>query len=137
MGFFSNLFKGGSDQINNFFWGAWKAYVFMGDDEGRASAIAACIVATKDQRESMIKGLNHFGSNINKNSELPPSDSKIISEKINSLIEEIIEATAHNPGLSDVSRAHASLKQLYPSAQKALASFNGSYFDDKYPELKS
>ena len=135
MGFFSNLLKG-PEKVNEFFRGAWKSYVFLGEDEGRASAIAACIIAAKPQRDSMIKELANIGAEIESSNDSPESDRQSITAKINMLLDEINVATAHNPGISDVARAKTTLKNSYPEAEKALAMFDGDYFVNKFPQIK-
>ena len=136
MGFLSNLLKGG-DKVNDFFWGAWKTYVYLGEDEGRASAVTACIVAAESQRKSMIKGLGVFGSKLETYDDIPSEIKTDMLKRIKVLLVDLTAVDCLKIGIMDVGRAKNDLKDSFPDAERALARFEGDYFDKKYPQINN
>lgn len=133
------LLKKGADKVSDFFWGAWKVYVFKNDREGYEAAITAATVAAESQRDSFIQAVSHFRENLSLNEDLSDDEKTHLLEcqkRLDELIKELLSLEAQRPGLTEVVKSKAQLASRFPQAANALDKYDADYFYRKFPDLK-
>jgi hypothetical protein len=138
--FVFKILKRGADKVSDFFWGAWKAYVFKNDYEGYVAALTAAVVAKGVQSESFIVALKTFKIELASRKFDETNLNEELTHCLSRLDALIIELTAIQSAPSDpqeVVKAKLFLSKSYPDAAEALAKFDGDYFYQRHPELRS
>ena len=133
------LLKKGADKVSDFFWGAWKVYVFKNDREGYEAAITAATVAAASQRDSFIRALPHFREHLSLNEDVTDDERAHLlecQERLDGLIRELLSLKAQRPGLTEVVRSKGQLASRFPEAANALDKYDAEYFYRKFPDLK-
>jgi hypothetical protein len=133
------LLKKGADKVSDFFWSAWKVYVFKNVREGFEAAVTAATVAAESQRNSFIQALSHFRENLSLNEDSTDDERAQLHEcqgRLDELIEELVSLNAQRPGLTEVVRSKAQLASRFPEAANALDKYDADYFYRKFPDIK-
>jgi hypothetical protein len=128
-------FKKGADKITDFFWNAWKAYVFFGDEEAREAASLALATAGSTQRKSMVFAFEDLKGKVFKSEDFKNSDSKVVADRFSNLSNDFSALVSSSISISTLGQLKQDFNKSYPECFKALSLFDSKYFLRKYPDL--
>ena len=128
--------KKGADKINDFFWSAWKAYVFFDDNEAREAASLALAIAGVAQRKSMVFAYEDLKSKLFKTIDIQNPDSKVMADRFDKLSDDFNVLVNSSISALTLVQLKQDFSKSYPECSKALSLFDSKYFVRKYPDLE-
>lgn len=127
--------KKGADKINDFFWDAWKSYVFFADDEAREAASLSLAVASPTQRKSMVFAFEDLKDKVFKSDDFKNPDSQVMIDRMNNLSNDFNALVNISISTSALVKLKQDFNKSHPECSKALSLFDSKYFLRKYPDL--
>lgn len=132
--------KKNADKVTDFFWNAWKAYVFHGDEGAREAASLTLAVAVDNQRKSMVVAYEAFKTKLLASGALTEDPTmKLNAENITVRFEKLsadFKVLANSSiSVTSITAMKAEFKREHPEAEKALAKFDSDFYLRKYPDI--
>ena len=135
--FKKKLFSVTSDQLNDYCFDAYKAFIHLNDNEALFALGTCLVVLGEEQRMGMFKALDHYSTAAAK-ALIDISTTDPVINKVLYRIEEANRTIATIATLScsmeEVVMFKMALNEKFPNAALALNKFNGNYFKAKHSD---
>ena len=124
-----------ANRINDYFCNAVRVYALTSEEDARTATVAAAKVATKKQRDIMVKYLQRMSSDLEKMGEKKSELKPYIDKFVKSSLELVEEISSREWTVNDINLQKEKLGKINSEYLIALDKADPKIFKKKHPQL--